>query len=453
MSVVDGNEQLLMALQELEIARYFISKSRFAVTESTVYRLWELPEHQDVEEDAHWPKDTIKALQNKTSHKKPTRHRSTTLDRHHSRRTKLALTHWQSTGEILYTMQAFSPQSEAGCALTLILHRQELAVLRRESRERASQRKSSVVRLGRCRCASDTCYEPESSSKESSPVPGVEISVEPPGTPTSAPPNGCFRAAVGAALSTISEERSRTTTPRLEQCISMNSVSDTTLFGLATPPDAPPSIDINGPPPQVVIAGGAPIGRITPPNDLSASPAAEVEPQHNFAVESSAVTGLQNGVQEAQGIDNEQPTSCATPPELPSIPPNVPEVMNVPDPIEQSASPKTQAVNPSQNGTMNCPTAEEIEVSKQTAEPEAIAEDLDGAAEGVQTKTSLLKKQERGDSGYGSMCPSQNEDGVKLDPKSGILKGDCCGLRPKMVYWFGLYRWTDTSDYTLLIMD
>jgi hypothetical protein len=114
MSAVDGNEQLLMALQELEIARYFISKSRFAVTESTVYRLWEIPEHQDVEEDAHWPKDTIRALQKKTSHKKPTRDRSITLDRHHSQRTKPALTHWQSTGEILYTMQAFSSHRKPG---------------------------------------------------------------------------------------------------------------------------------------------------------------------------------------------------------------------------------------------------------------------------------------------------------------------------------------------------
>ncbi|KAE9368453.1 hypothetical protein N431DRAFT_493907 [Stipitochalara longipes BDJ] len=453
LSTFDGNDQLSLALQELEISRYFISSSRFAATESTVYRPKKLPEPHDVEHDSHWPDDIIKKLREKRTSDGPIRERSTMLNRHSLRRTKPALTSWQSTGDTLYNMQNFCPQTEAECALSLILHRQELAVLRKEaSRGNALRRNSSLVRAERCHCGSDMCENSESSSREASP--SFEVSIKPLDVP--APLKGRLRLAVATILSVIIEEGSRPTTPRLERCSSKDTVSDTTLFGTTTPPDAPlASADLDGALQQVIVATETPVGQIMPSNDTSAAPTTEGRPQQSFTVDSAAAAGCQSGVPGTHDTDDEgQPGSSVHPPDLPSTPFNVLEA------LQQNPSAQTEATGLLQTGTTNLPTADgkETKVSKQIVEPEVIAENADGTAEACQKKTFPPKRQETGDSEYESIGPFQNEDGVEVNTAIGLLRGDalsrfirhCAGVRDGRVWWREQYVSAALAGWGLL---
>ena len=286
MSMADGDGRLPTALQELAIARYFISRSRFTKTESIDERPNVLPEYHDLEEGFDWAENIINTLRGKGIPDGSSKHKSTMSKCRFLRTTKSALTSWQSTGQTLYKMQSFSPLWEVECALSLIMYRQQLAAIREESAAlweefsaiRDAPRGGNIPTRGiwegrccQCHCGSDVCDDPESSSRGVRPVPKVDISVEPVEAPSLAPSvlpspapslaqfipppippfippskSQCLPT-VGKALSTISEEGSQPTTPRLGPSSSEDTISDTTLFEPATLPTFPPiSSDVDG---------------------------------------------------------------------------------------------------------------------------------------------------------------------------------------------------------------
>jgi hypothetical protein len=269
-STRNGNDRLSNPLEALEAARYFISAVRLELNPHRI------PEVRHVERESNWAEEWIKSRPEERKLTWSNQQKEFILNRLAGRGSE-PLIDWQFTREKLYNLQAFCPQTEAGCALALLLHHQELAVLRKEFSKTKDQEKLPAFpplrRVPICQCHSENCEYQEgyplystrshdkshyysmggsgnpkgtwSSSSETNPIAEVNISVESPNKSSSPPPHCLFPVAVGTALSLISEERSQLSTPRLEEVSSKPTVANATHSGQIAPPQEAPSASNN----------------------------------------------------------------------------------------------------------------------------------------------------------------------------------------------------------------
>jgi hypothetical protein len=130
----NGNDRLSNPLEALEAARYFISAVRLELNPHRI------PEVRHVERESNWAEEWIKSRPEERKLTWSNQQKEFILNRLAGRGSE-PLIDWQLTGEKLYNLQAFCPQTEAGCALALLLHHQELAVLRKEFSKTKDQEK------------------------------------------------------------------------------------------------------------------------------------------------------------------------------------------------------------------------------------------------------------------------------------------------------------------------
>jgi hypothetical protein len=316
-STRNGNDRLSSPLEALEAARYFISAVRLGLNPHRI------PEARHVERESNWVEEWIKSRSEERKLTWSNKQKEFILNRLAGRGSE-PLTDWQLTGEKLYNLQAFCPQTEARCALALLLHHQELAVLRKEASKTKGQEKlPASPPLGRvpiCQCHSEDCQYQEShplysirfhdkshycsmggsgnpkanwsSSSETNPIAEVNISVESSNKSSSPPLHCLFPEAVGTALSVISEEKSQPSTPRLEQFSSKPTVAIATHSGQVASPEAlSASNNAKEVSQQNLIANASPAGQITPPSESPASIAVQEDPQQSYLLSHKALLG------------------------------------------------------------------------------------------------------------------------------------------------------------------
>jgi hypothetical protein len=408
-STCNGNGQLSRALHELEVARCFISSVRLAALGNDGYEPGRIPEIRDVEHERHWIEDLIRNLSNERKLTWATRQKEAALNRLARRRPKPILTEWQLSGERLYDLQAFCPQTEAECALRLLLYRQELPALEKEASNGKVEEKflssATLARVRSCHCSDDNCqYSPNrhysaksqewahytsgdgsregsgSSSREPSPGTKVETYVELPttGTLPSARLDALLQPeAAGTALSIISEEKSQPTTPMIEQ--------GSSKITIVTTPSGQANVVESSSATNTATNTAAGLSHIYPYLELQASP------------------GLQNGVTEAPKDDDEEELSSndfLTPPEAPSTP------ITAPAASQQNSSVESEVTRTIENGIL-----------KTFDQGEHVTTQI-GAAEVAEVKISTLEdpksdddKERHGsqDSGYKSKESSQTD--------------------------------------------
>jgi hypothetical protein len=230
-----GDSRLSNAMQELEVARCFVSSLRLYALEDGADELRprRIPEIGDVEFER-----VGELIQSLSGSGKSTweRRKEAVLNRLARRREIPTPTDWRTRGEKLYALQAFCPRTEAECALLFLLYRQEMEAAK-EQLSGAGQSSSHDSRCPAvyqdtgfiCRPGCKGCGI--SSSKQGNVRAKINTPIESQSTSHLGPLHALLQPAFATKLSIISEEDSQTTSSRIKQRSSKISLADTALSG------------------------------------------------------------------------------------------------------------------------------------------------------------------------------------------------------------------------------